>query len=188
MKNEKEDFMNNSNSKLNGSKIPEDDASYNYPNDESDNNEAVDSYLDDDEEFLLGDDSVIADKDVLGLFKQSDNVISYEVLNFYNENGKPRNRMSLRNDPPVLHISSSNGDTADFILTRNFTKNAAYMLKEVDKAYSGISPQKNKKIDQEEIQGTFKKIVSWAKNNKVKSITLGALIALFVVYTIIISF
>lgn len=187
MKNEKEDFMNTS-SEYDNSKTPK-NGFYQYSDSEIENDEiTTDSYLDDDEEFLLGDDSVIADKDVLGLFKQSDNVVSYEILNFYNENGKPRNRMSLRNDPPILHISSSNGDTADFILTRNFTKNTASMLKEIDKAYSGISSKKNKKIDQEEIQGFFQKFITWAKENKAKSITLGVLVVLFVVYTVIISF
>jgi len=144
-------------------------------------------YFDDDEQFLKGDDSVIVEKDVLSLFKQSDNVVSCEILNFYDEKGKPRNRMSLRNDPPVLHISSSDGQSADFVLTQNFTKSIADTLKTVEKSYLGIPSAKKKKVDQEEIHNTFDRVVNWAKTNKVKSIFLGVMVAMFIGYTILIS-
>lgn len=147
-----------------------------------------DEYLDDDEAFLAGDDAVLVEKDALSIFKQSENVVSYELLNYYGENGKPRSRVSLRNDPPILHISSSDDKTVDFVLTQHFTKHMAQSLKEIDKSYSGIPSKKKKELDQEEIENVFQRLVTWVKNNKVKTGILGAFILLLVIYNLSLSF
>ena len=147
-----------------------------------------DEYLDDDEAFLAGDDVVLVEKDVLSIFKQSENVVSYELLNYYGDNGKPRSRMSMRNDPPILHISSSDNKTVDFVLTQHFTKHMVQSLKEIDKSYSGIPSKKKKELDQEEIENVFQRLVSWVKNNKVRAGVLVAFVLLLVIYNLSLSF
>lgn len=147
----------------------------------------VDDYLDDDEQFLAGDDVVVSESDALSLFKQTDNVVSYEVLNFYDDNGKPRNRLSLRNDPPILHISSSDGQSADFVLTKNFTSGTARMLRDVERAYVGMSPKKSAD-EKKTFRSRVDDVKSWAKANKAKAIMLGVLAVLFVGYIVSVSF
>lgn len=143
-------------------------------------------YLDDDELFLAGEDSILSQKDALSIFQQSDKLVSYEIMNFYDKNGKVKNKLSLLNDPPILHISSSDQQSADFVLTREFTRTMAHLLKDVDKAYIGISPKKEKKpLTQDNVRQWFDSVLNWAKENKVKAGLLGILVILFVVYTVL---
>lgn len=166
--------------------LEEDEITVETKNDNSVPN--ANSYLDDDEEFLAGDDVVVAEKDTLSLFKQSENIISYEILNYLDDKDKPRKRMSLRSDPPILHISSSDGQSVDFVITSNFARSMSETLKNIDRSYSGLSSSKKKTLDQEEIRGNWDKFTKWVKDNKVKAGVLIGLITIFVVYTIIISF
>ena len=143
------------------------------------------NFLDDDEAFLAGEDTVLSQSDVLNIFQQSKNLVSYEVMNFLNEKGKPRSKMSLLNDPPILHIASSDQQSADFVLSKEFTRNMVNTLKDVDRAYLGISPKKEKKpLTQEGIRERFDTVLQWMKDNKVKSGLLVLLIVLFVGYSV----
>lgn len=143
-------------------------------------------YLDDDESFLAGDDVILSETDALSIFQQSENVVSYEILNFSDDKGKPRSRLSLLNDPPILHITSSDEQSADFLLTREFTRTLAGLLKDVDRSYSGISPKSKKKpLSQESVRSWFDNVIEWGKENKFKAVLLGIVIILFIGYSIV---
>lgn len=127
-------------------------------------------YFDDDEEFLRGDDKVIHTDSDIALFKQEEGVISWEIANFYKENGKPRSQRSLRNDPPILKISSSDGVTADFLVTHQFAKSLSFMMNNVSRAYYGVSPtEEKKKITQSTIKDKISSMGNWIRAHKIKS-------------------
>lgn len=143
------------------------------------------SYLDDDEAFLNGDDVILSQKEALSIFQQSENVVSYEILNFFDEKGKARNSFSLRNDPPILHITSSDQQSADFVLTQKFVHTMAELLKNVDRAYMGVSPKKNSALTQEGVRSRFDSFLIWVKENKIKAGLLSLLIVLTIVYSFV---
>lgn len=167
------------------------DIEYDYSNEEADQLEQDEEtisevkYLDDDEAFLAGDDVLLSQTDVLSIFQQSDNLVSYEIINFYDEKGKVRNKLSLLNDPPILHITSSKQDSVDFVLTKELVENMAFLFKDVDRAYNGISPKKDKPLTQDGIRSRFDNFVEWVKENKLKAGMLGVLIVLFVIYSVL---
>lgn len=135
-------------------------------------------YFEDDEEFLRGDDTQIHSDSDLALFKQEDGVVSWKILNFYKDNGTPRSKLSLRNDPPIMQVSDSAGRSVDFILTQNFTKSMSKALEDVNRGFHGVRPVSEKKpFSRESFQ---KKIEDWIRAHKVKS-ALAALAFGFIV-------
>jgi hypothetical protein len=127
-------------------------------------------YFDDDEEFLRGDDITVHEESDLALFKQDENVVSWEIVNFYKEGMTPRGKMSLRNDPPIMKISSSSGDTAEFLVTKDFSKSLGSILQDVNKAYYGISPKKKtEKITQVGIKNKIRSAGQWMLEHKAKT-------------------
>lgn len=127
-------------------------------------------YFDDDEEFLRGDDITVHAESGLALFKQDENVVSWEIVNFYKEGLTPRGKMALRNDPPIMKISSSSGDTAEFLVTKDFSKSLGSILQDVNKAYYGISPKKKtEKITQVGIKNNLRSVGQWMLEHKIKT-------------------
>lgn len=99
-------------------------------------------YFDDDEKMLNGDDKLVHESDDVAVFEQMENIISWEVENYYKDDGKPRNRFSLRNDPPVLKVSDSNGDSASFVITREFSGSLSKLLADIERSYYGVSEKR----------------------------------------------
>jgi len=150
-------------------------------------------YFDDDEEFLAGDDAEIYDEDALSMFQQSDKVVSVEVLNLYTPEGNLRNRLSLRSDPPILEIKSNDGQTAQFILTKNFSYGLLGKIDDAYSAYFGIQSKtsKNKKKikDKEEdekltFQDRVNNGLNWMQDNKGKTF-MGIIIVFLVIFGLV---
>jgi hypothetical protein len=140
-----------------------------------------DSYFEDDEEFLRGDDLVVHEAADIALFKQDENVVSWEIVNFYKDGNTPRGKMALRNDPPVMKISSSSGDTAEFLVTKEFSKSLGSILQDVNKAYYGVSPsKKSEKITQTGVKNKLRSLGQWALDNKLKAAVAVVVAALLV--------
>lgn len=140
-----------------------------------------DSYFEDDEEFLRGDDLVVHENADIALFKQDENVVSWEIVNFYKDGEAPRGKLSLRNDPPIMKISSSSGDTAEFLVTKEFSRSLGSILQDVNKAYYGISPSKrSNQITQDGIKNKFRDLGQWARNHKIKAAVAVVVAALLV--------
>lgn len=138
-----------------------------------------DSYFDDDEEFLMGDDKPIHENFDLSLFKQNENVISWEIVNFYKDGQTPRGKTALRSDPPIMKISSSSGDTAEFLVTKEFARSLSEILQDVNRAYYGISPKKNSKaVTQEGIKEKFQSLGQWMLDHKFKTAVAVVVVAL----------
>lgn len=150
-----------------------------------------DEYFEDDEEFLAGDDEVVHDGDVLSMFQQEDDVVSVEVMNLYTESGNLRNKFQLRSDPPVLQIKSSDGQLAQFVLTKNFSQSLSAKLDDVSSAYYGLESKSSKLKKNEEksenkasVGDFLQKIGDWAVDNKLKS-GLLLIVVLLVIFGIV---
>ena len=103
----------------------------------------VDTYFDDDEEFLAGDDKVLTEEQDMALFKQSGKVVKWRVENLYRPNGEFRRGNLVRANPPLLIISDSDGNEVEFTVTREF----AASMRSVRKLCAGsMSPLRSGKI------------------------------------------
>lgn len=141
-----------------------------------------DNYFDDDEEFLRGDDLVVHENSDIALFKQEDNVVSWEIVNFYKDDSTPRGKLALRNDPPIMKISSSSGDTAEFLVTKEFSKSLGKILEDVNRAYYGIAPtKKSEKLSQEVVKNKFRSLGQWIWDHKLKSAVAVVVTALLAI-------
>lgn len=143
------------------------------------NSDSSDGYFDDDEEFLRGDDTLVHESFDIALFKQDENVVSWEIVNFYKDGSTPRGKTALRNDPPIMKISSSSGDTAEFLITKEFSKSLGSILQDVNKAYYGISPSKKSlPLTQAGIKNRFQNLGRWMLDHKFKTAVAVVVLAL----------
>jgi len=182
--------MSNKNKKARTAKVSSLNAEYdslsadNNPIDESqlDQKESsqTEDYLLDDERVLAGDDVLLHEDLDSGIFQQESHVISWEVLGLLKENGKPRNRLALRNDPPLFVIKSASGDEVEFVLTKELSKSLSVIFTNVHNAYIGINSLE-KNAEPLTFKNSFNRVKSWIKTNPVKSTIVSALILLMVI-------
>lgn len=128
-----------------------------------------DNYFEDDELIEAGDDKVLLEEKNLAIFQQNENVITWEIDNFYNDKDEPKNKTSLRLDPPVLRVKSSDGKIVEFVLTKELSKSFNSVFDEVYKAYFGIKVKDKNNMDQDTIQGKLKQVAETINNHKVLS-------------------
>lgn len=139
-------------------------------------------YFQDDEEYLeVANDKALFESTDIGIFQQEENTVSWEVLNFRKDSGKPRGRISLNNEPPILRINSSDDQYAEFLLTQQFAKRLSEELDSVHKAYFGIDTAQRSKG----LQDKFKDIHEWILDHKVLSIVGFVLLVFVLVATVL---
>ncbi len=103
------------------------------------------SVLDDDEEFLKASDSLLEEQENFGIFKQEEGVISWTIMNLFDENGKQYGKRELKLNPPVLVIEeSSSGDRSEMILSKEFALSMSKLLNRVYYGYYGIEKKPRK--------------------------------------------
>lgn len=144
----------------------------------------ADSYFSDDEQFLSGDDIVISQDESIGIIQQLDGVISWELVNFYNEDGDVRSKASMRNEPPVMRISSSTGDFAEFVVTKDLARTLSDLFSDVHRAYFGVPPKsknKDKLFSQEGMKNKANDIKEWSSEHPVQTVLLALLVVLVIV-------
>ena len=109
------------------------------------------TYLnDEDEDFLkfMKNDSIEEQAKDMGIVSQvDDDLLAYSIDGLYTNEKQDKfiTGKKLRDNPPILKISSSKGDEVSFILTKEFTKMLLNSLTEVNKAYSGYKYSVEKK-------------------------------------------
>lgn len=138
------------------------------------------SYFDDDEQMLSGDDVVIDEDLDMGVVKQSGPVVSWVIENFYKDNGQPRSKGSLRNDPPILTVGNSDGDSVSIVVTREFAGQFESIMGDVYRAYYGISSKRSREIGRTGEVRNFDRFKKWTSENKVKAV-IGGLVILILV-------
>lgn len=136
--------------------------------------------LSDDELALeaLTDEAVEATPD-LAVFRQAEGMIAWTLQNFYKEDGTTRSKRDLRLDPPILRIENSDGESVDFILTRNFSKSLLDTLEIVRLGTFGVKKNRSK-------WGSFKDaLVGSVLENPLKVIVFGLLVVFTVIFMLI---
>lgn len=135
-------------------------------------------YEQDDEEFV-GSDKVIHEEKNLAIVQQMDNVVSWEIVNFYKENGKVPNKFVMRNNPPIFKVASQDGAAAEFLVTKELALTLEKIFSDVGKAYYGIDPTTKKAFSQKSLKEKTNGAVDWVKENPFKAV-LGLLFLAFI--------
>lgn len=135
-------------------------------------------YFSDDEEFLKGDDRVMEQAPTAALLQQMDNVVSYTLKNFENENGRRRSKYALRADPPVFLIESSNGDFAEFVVTRELSAHLEHLFGTVRRGYYGVDAKKKTVTDQGQVRSRVREVTEWCESNPTRASIIAALLIL----------
>lgn len=135
----------------------------------SENNE----YFEDDEAFL-GDDTELFSDDAAAAFKQIPGTVTYEIRGMYDDKGNLKSRWKIRQEPPVLFVTSVGAEddenTAHFMLTKDFSKQLSMRLDDINKMYYGIDPSKKSAFSQEWFSEKKESISTWSSENSMKLI------------------
>ena len=139
------------------------------------------SHLEEDDDALVlkSYDKMLSETDEAALFEQLENVISWKLINFYDENGKRRNKWALKNDPPIFRLESSNESFAEFVLTKELSHSLAKTFDKVHRGYFNLSEKEEK----ESTGNKFVDFTNWLVNNPGKTFVLLGILA-FVFLTI----
>lgn len=90
-----------------------------------------------------GESYAIVDQELEG---HDNEYLSFSIENLYDDEKevKYRSPRKLKSSPPTLEVSSSNGDSVTFPLTKEFTKSLLRVITDVNFAYLGIRKVKRK--------------------------------------------
>lgn len=143
---------------------------------------ASDSYFEDDEKFL-GDDEILSLDDTMAIVQQTEGVVSCEIINFRNEKGEVKSKYALRSEPPILVISASDGNEAQFIVTQELARTLSNMFGDIHKGYFGVRPKKRTLEGDKDSRKTMNDKVmemrNWAVDNPLPALGI-VLLVLFV--------
>lgn len=151
----------------------------------------MDTYFDDDEEFLAGDDKVLTEEQDMALFKQSGKVVKWRVENLYRPNGEFRRGNLVRANPPALIISDSDGNEVEFTVTREFAASMRSVMGDAEIAHmSSTLPPWATPTRRPGVANTstwWERCAEWAKEHKVKATGL-ILLAIYMVVSMVSPF
>lgn len=151
----------------------------------------VDTYFDDDEEFLAGDDKVLTEEQDMALFKQSGKVVKWRVENLYRPNGEFRRGNLVRANPPLLIISDSDGNEVEFTVTREFAASMRSVMGDAEIAHmSSTLPPWATPTRRPGVANTStwkERCAEWAKGHKVKATGL-ILLAIYMLASMVSPF
>lgn len=119
-------------------------------------------------------DKILEEGESFGMVDNEDEFLAFSVDGLYTseKETKYKNSLLLRKDPPVLEVSSSNGDKVKVPLTYNFTKSLLRVLTDVNFAYLGMKKTKNKFNMGSKDAGIFSKIKEVINVNKLALLQL----------------
>ncbi len=138
-----------------------------------------DDYLDDDELWMKSSDEVLHSDGSTVVAKQDEAVVSWDIYGLYDEQGKVRSKRSLRNNPPALVISDSNGGEATFVLTKDLSGVLATHLENTHRAYYGIRPRSEMSFKEKMLDAR-----SGLRENMGKAIIIGGILLGLVIFGI----
>lgn len=140
------------------------------------------SLLDDDEAWLKGDDMVLSEDDDAAFVKQVDHTVSWHIEGLYSDKGKTYSQLYLRENPPLLIVESSTGETASFVLSKEVTRTLSTGLNDLKKAYYGAGRVRGEtRTLDEKVRG----LPQWGKENPIKAVITALLLVMMVALVII---
>lgn len=118
-------------------------------------------------------DSIVDTNDFYAVFKQRDNTLAWRIEGLEDDNGSCLPPHKLKNDPPLLILESSNGDSVNFVLTKNLSKSLRDAMDRTYSAYYGIDKTFIYHDENETLKEKIKKIVS---KNMIKLVITGLIV------------
>lgn len=111
---------------------------------------------------LLDNDKIEEESALMGIVSQEDDMLAFSIEGVYKDDKQSKyiTGRKLKENPPVLKISSGTGEEVQFLLTKDFTRLLSKSLEEVNKAYSGYVyvKEKNNMTLMEKIKNSPNKI------------------------------
>lgn len=145
-----------------------------------DNDELTDDEVDYSEDAFLGSNNEMA------LLKQAEGTVLWRVDGLYNSKGALYGKNHLRRNPPIFTVESSDGSTAEFVLTRDLSYSMRESFDRVYQAYYGVTKKKKRKsLDQEGISSSGSSFVDYAKDNPFKVGFVALSVVLVIIMLII---
>ena len=139
---------------------------------------ASDGYFDDDEWSESSDEVLHSDEESVTV-KQNEAVVTWDIDRLYTEEGKVRSKRSLKNSPPILRISNSQGQSADFVLTKELSRILANHLENTNRAYYGIRPKSEMTV-----KDKLNEAKVGLRENMGKAVIIGGLLAALLIFGI----
>lgn len=136
-------------------------------------------YFEDDEEWSASSDEILHSDEESVTAKQTDAVVTWDIDSLYTDEGKVRSKRSLKNSPPVLRISNSEGQSAEFVLTKDLSRVLANHLENTSRAYYGIRPKSEMSM-----KDKLSEAKTGLRENMGKAIVIGGLLAALVIFGI----
>lgn len=137
----------------------------------------------DDQEILdLNNDTIEEEDNLLGIVSQNDDLLAFSIDGVYSDEKQTKyvTGKKLKDNPPVLRVSSGNGEQVEFLLTKEFSRMLLSSLQEVNKCYSGYKyVTKNATLSEK-----FKDIPKWFKEKPLEVIFTFGTIAFFLLIII----
>lgn len=138
------------------------------------------------EDVYPSSDNIKFKDDETVIVEQLENVVTWEIRGLYNKNGKLKKKMTLTKKPPIFSISSSSGDMAEFIVSKDMSFQLYKNFELIYKAYFGLDGrEKDERPFGERVNDNWKKFVHWVKLHPVKFIFTAIVLTIFVVFVII---
>lgn len=121
----------------------------------------------------IDNDVILEEGESYTIVDNEETYLSFSVENLYKDEteSKYRPRHKLKKSPPLLEVSSSDGQRVIFPLTANFTKALLRVLGDVNYAYLGINKTK-KKFNFGKKMGFVSKVIDIFNSTKLSYIQL----------------
>lgn len=87
----------------------------------------------------FADDEIALEERDFAAFKQMEGIASWEIVGLYDADGKQLSANAVRADPPVLRVSSDDGNEAEFLLTREFATSLSRAVDDVRRSHAGMT-------------------------------------------------
>lgn len=91
-------------------------------------------------------DEILEEGESYAIIENSEeSILAYKIENLYSDKNETiyKSKIELKKNPPILEVSSSDGDVVQFPLTKNFTNSMLRNINEVNKAHAGFKKTKN---------------------------------------------
>lgn len=88
---------------------------------------------------LIENDKIEDESSVMAIVSQNDDMLAFSIDGLYKDDKhkKYKTGKALKENPPILRVSSGKGDEVQFLLTKEFSRHLYSALNEVNKAYAG---------------------------------------------------
>ena len=90
---------------------------------------------------LIENDKIEDESSVMAIVSQNDDMLAFSIDGLYKDDKhkKYKTGKALKENPPILRVSSGKGDEVQFLLTKEFSRHLYSALNEVNKAYLAMS-------------------------------------------------